>query len=57
MHVAVLDFPSIPMPFAWTRNESAPVILGQHNFFKLFDVTFMGADLTFEIKPHRPLHS
>lgn len=44
------DLEPVKLAFAWTMSEDVPVILGQTNFFSLFDVCFMGRDREFEIK-------
>jgi hypothetical protein len=36
--------------FGWTQAPNVPVILGQANFFKRFNVHFFGADEYFEIE-------
>ena len=42
-------FPSVRLAFAWTKAEYAVLILGQTNFFSLFDVCFKRQDNEFEI--------
>ncbi len=44
-------FPSVHLVFAWTQSNDTPVILGQQNFFKEFDVHFYGFQNIFEIAP------
>lgn len=46
----IADFELIKLAFAWTKAENVPVILGQTNFFSLFDVCFFRQDNEFEIK-------
>jgi hypothetical protein len=41
----------VRLVFAWTRSESAPVILGQVNFFMEFDVCFHRSQDMFEMRP------
>ena len=48
----VADFPPVRLAFAWTLNNDIPVILGQVNFFMLFDVCFFRKALTFELEPN-----
>ena len=43
------DFAPVRLAFAWTNNPSAPLILGQINFFMEFDVCFYRSKLEFEI--------
>ncbi len=44
------DFEPMKLAFAWTEANDIPVILGQTNFFSLFDVCFMKQDNEFELK-------
>jgi hypothetical protein len=46
----IADFESVKLAFAWTKAENVPVILGQTNFFSLFDICFHRQDNDFEIK-------
>ena len=46
----IADFELVKLAFAWTKAENVPVILGQTNFFSLFDVCFFRQDNEFEIK-------
>ena len=46
----IADFELVKLAFAWTKAENIPVILGQTNFFSLFDVCFFRQDDEFEIK-------
>ncbi|MDX9722261.1 MAG: retroviral-like aspartic protease [Myxococcota bacterium] len=41
---------SVAMAFAWTKAESAPLLLGQVNFFSSFDVCFFRAERRFELR-------
>jgi len=43
-------FRSVNLAFGWTKAENVPVILGQTNFFSLFDVCFLRQDNEFEIR-------
>ncbi len=45
------QFPRVRLAFAWTRNNRAPLILGQVNFFMEFDVSFYRSRLLFELTP------
>lgn len=45
----IADFEPIKLAFAWTKAEDIPVILGQTNFFSIFDVCFLRQDSEFEI--------
>jgi hypothetical protein len=44
-------FPPVEMVFAWTQSENAPLILGQVNFFKAFQICFFRIEGYFEIRP------
>jgi len=46
------DFKPVKLVFAWTQNDSTPLILGQMNFFMEFDVCFFRTKFEFEIKQH-----
>ena len=46
----IADFEPVTLAFAWSKAENIPVILGQTNFFLLFDVCFFRQDNEFEIK-------
>ena len=46
----IADFELVKLAFAWTKAENVPVILGQTNFFSLFDVCFFRQDNEFEMK-------
>jgi hypothetical protein len=45
------DFPPVALAFAWTKSKTVPVLLGQMNFFKEFDVCFFRSRAVFEVKP------
>lgn len=45
----VADFAPVKLAFAWTRAETVPLILGQVNFFMLFDVCFYRSNSVFHI--------
>ncbi len=42
-------FTSVKLVFAWSRSEETPLILGQVNFFMLFDACFYRSRSLFEI--------
>ena len=50
MSVALPGFGPQQMSFAWSKSDNLPLILGQMNFFHLYDVTFHGSQSTFEIQ-------
>ena len=50
VNAQIKDFPLAALAFAWTSSEYATLILGQTNFFSLFDVCFMRQDNEFEIR-------
>lgn len=47
----VANFLPVKLAFAWTRSDSVPIILGQVNFFREFDVCFFGSQGVFELSP------
>jgi hypothetical protein len=53
---AVIDgFAPVRLAFAWARVDAVPVILGQVNFFMVFDACFFRSREIFEIRPaHQP---
>jgi hypothetical protein len=48
---AVGPFPPVPLFFARVDTDVTPVILGQTNFFREFDVCFYGSRSEFDIRP------
>jgi len=46
----VASFPSVRLAFAWAKQDSMPVILGQVNFFMEFDVCFFRSRSLFEVR-------
>jgi hypothetical protein len=48
---AVAQFPPVRLAFAWAKEDSIPVILGQVNFFMEFDVCFFRSRSLFEVRP------
>lgn len=46
-------FPSVRLAFAWTKTDNVPLLLGQINFFKEFNVCFYRSELAFDISPKR----
>ncbi len=50
VNAQIKDFSPVTLAFAWTKSEFATFILGQTNFFSLFDVCFLRQDSEFEIK-------
>jgi hypothetical protein len=48
---AVAQFPPVRLAFAWAKQDSIPVILGQVNFFMEFDVCFFRSRALFEVQP------
>jgi hypothetical protein len=47
----VAQFPPVRLAFAWAKQDSIPVILGQVNFFMEFDVCFFRSRSVFEVRP------
>lgn len=51
--IAEIDgFEPVRLVFAWSREDTVPLILGQMNFFMEFEVYFYRSMLEFEIKRH-----
>ena len=46
----VEGFEPVPLVFAWTRAEDAPLILGHMNFFLEFNVCFFRPEKFFELR-------
>lgn len=46
-------FPTVRLAFAWTKTDNVPLLLGQINFFREFNVCFYRSELAFEISPKR----
>jgi hypothetical protein len=44
------SFSAVQLAFAWAKTDQVPIILGQMNFFKHFQICFYGFDLAFEIE-------
>lgn len=47
----ISDFSPVRLAFAWAESNDVPLILGQVNFFREFNVCFYGSQLAFEICP------
>jgi hypothetical protein len=48
--VQVADFAPVVLAFLWSSSDNVPVLLGQTNFFQLFDVNFRGSKNCFSIR-------
>ena len=48
-YVSVGTFDPVEMVFAWTQVEKAPLLLGQTNFFMMFDAFFSRTEKYFEL--------
>lgn len=53
LRATIAHFAPVPLAFAWTRDDTVPLLLGQVNFFEEFDVTFRRKRRHFEIEPAR----
>jgi hypothetical protein len=51
IEVQVGNFEPVELAFAWTRKTHIPIILGQYDFFLMFNVWFFGDAGIFEIQP------
>ena len=49
LHIQIGDLEPVRLAFAWVRDSQAPLILGQTNFFREFDVCFQRSRSTIEI--------
>ncbi len=49
----IADFPPVRLVFAWSKSDLVPLLLGQVNFFDVFDVCFHRSGRVFEIKAPR----
>jgi hypothetical protein len=49
VHVQIGDLEPVRLAFAWTRASQVPLILGQTNFFREFDVCFQRSRHAIEI--------
>lgn len=47
----VAQFRTVDLAFAWVQTDDVPVLLGQMNFFREFDVCFYRSELAFEVRP------
>ena len=45
------DLPAVRLGFAWCQSDDLPVVLGQTNFFMVFDVVFSRSRLAFSVVP------
>jgi hypothetical protein len=50
VEVTVGSLPSVELAFAWARTDQVPLILGQVNFFREFEVCFYGARREFDVR-------
>jgi hypothetical protein len=46
----IKGLPPVKLGFAWVKTDKCPVILGQMNFFKEFDISFYDSRLEFEVR-------
>ena len=54
LKVALPEFQPQLVEFSWSRSENVPVILGQRNFFQLFDGRFSGLTKQFNLRLSAP---
>src|SRR5215510_16569632 len=47
---SIADFAPVQLAFAWTQAEDLPLILGQVNFFMVFEVCVFRAQSLFELR-------
>jgi hypothetical protein len=48
----VTSFPAVDLAFAWSQSDEVPLLLGQINFFMVFDVCFFRSQAAFELIPN-----
>ncbi|BAY48046.1 hypothetical protein SAMD00079811_56650 [Scytonema sp. HK-05] len=51
VEATVGQFPSVDLAVAWAQTNDIPLLLGQMNFFREFDVCFYRSQLVFEVRP------
>ncbi|MBR8837649.1 MAG: retroviral-like aspartic protease [Stigonema ocellatum SAG 48.90 = DSM 106950] len=51
LDATVAQFPTVDLAFAWVKTDNVPMLLGQMNFFREFDVCFYRSSLAFEVRP------
>ena len=49
LHIQIGDLEPVRLAFAWVQDSQVPLILGQTNFFREFDVCFQRSRSTIEI--------
>lgn len=47
---SIADFAPVQLAFAWTQAEDLPLILGQVNFFMVYEVCFFRVQSLFELR-------
>ena len=47
---SIADFAPVQLAFAWAQAENLPLILGEVNFFMVFEVCFFRAQSLFELR-------
>ncbi len=45
------EYAPVRLAFAWVKSNDVPLILGQTNFFLVFEICFYRPTLEFEVKP------
>lgn len=51
MSATIGQFPPVDLAFAWVQTNDVPLLLGQMNLFREFDVCFYRSQLAFEVHP------
>ncbi len=53
LEACIAEFPPVELGFAWVNKRSSeiPILLGQVNFFQMFNVCFYGHRQIFEVVP------
>jgi hypothetical protein len=50
IEAVVGQLPAARLAFAWAQSDQVPLLLGQFNFFEVFDVLFFRSKTTFDIR-------
>jgi hypothetical protein len=50
--IAISALKPVTLAFAWSQSDHVPLLLGQVNFFMVFDVCFLRSQGVFEIQAH-----
>ena len=54
VEAVVGQLPPVRLVLAWAASDQVPFLMGQFNFFQVFDVSFFRSRGIFEIRPAAP---